>query len=186
LFLSGIRMQVIVYRFGQRAADPANLRQVLHAGSGNALQTAEAMNRIDPDFIRIRTLAIPAGVDLYRDLQMGIFTPLNDQQMAAELLLFLDRSEEYSEDSEALGEDFAGARLYRLGSRTAERLDLASPATYEVTDVHTSMQYRDFTFSVATGTGVDAMEVTCRARKNASVRSITIDDAAVPVSVATK
>jgi hypothetical protein len=58
--------------------------------SVNALQTAEAMNRIDPDFIRIRTLAIPAGVDLYRDVQMGIFTPLNDQQMAAELLLFLD------------------------------------------------------------------------------------------------
>ena len=58
--------------------------------SVNALQTADAMNRIDPDFIRIRTLAIPAGVDLYRDVQMGIFTPLNDQQMAAELLLFLD------------------------------------------------------------------------------------------------
>ena len=61
--------------------------------SANALQTAEAMNRINPEFIRIRTLAIPAGVDLYRDVQMGTFTPLNDQQMAAELLLFLDNLE---------------------------------------------------------------------------------------------
>jgi len=61
--------------------------------SANALQTADAINRIDPDFIRIRTLAIPAGVDLYQDVQRGTFTPLNDQQMAAELLLFLDTLE---------------------------------------------------------------------------------------------
>ena len=61
--------------------------------SANALQTADAINRIDPDFIRIRTLAIPAGVDLYQDVQRGTFTPLDDQQMAAELLLFLDTLE---------------------------------------------------------------------------------------------
>jgi len=78
------------------------------------------------------------------------------------------------------------ASINNCQSAIAERLGLASPATYQVTDVHTSMQYRDFTFSVATGNGVDAVEVTCRARKNASVRSITIDEAAVPVSVATK
>jgi len=61
--------------------------------SANALQTADAINRIDPDFIRIRTLAIPSGVDLYQDVQSGTFTPLSDQQMAAELLLFLDNLE---------------------------------------------------------------------------------------------
>lgn len=58
--------------------------------SANALETADAINQIDPDFIRIRTLAIPAGVDLYQEVKSGAFTPLNDQQMAAELLLFLD------------------------------------------------------------------------------------------------
>ena len=58
--------------------------------SVNALDTADAINQINPDFIRIRTLAIPAGVDLYQDVQSGAFTPLNDQQVAAELLLFLD------------------------------------------------------------------------------------------------
>jgi len=61
--------------------------------SANALQTADAINRIDPDFIRIRTLAIPAGVDLYQDVKSGAFTPLNDLQVAAELLLFLDSLE---------------------------------------------------------------------------------------------
>jgi len=58
--------------------------------SANALETADAINQINPDFIRIRTLAIPAGVDLYQEVQSGAFTPLNDQQVAAELLLFLD------------------------------------------------------------------------------------------------
>ncbi|MEN8687305.1 MAG: radical SAM protein [Desulfuromonadales bacterium] len=61
--------------------------------SVNALQTADAINQIDPDFIRIRTLAVPANVDLYRDQQSGAFTPLNDLQVAAELLLFLDNLE---------------------------------------------------------------------------------------------
>ena len=61
--------------------------------SANALQTADAINAIDPDFIRIRTLAVPAGVDLYQDVQSGAFTPLNDVQIAAELLLFLDNLE---------------------------------------------------------------------------------------------
>ena len=61
--------------------------------SANALQTADAINAIDPDYIRIRTLAIPAGVDLYQDVLSGAFTPLNDLQSAAELLLFLDNLE---------------------------------------------------------------------------------------------
>lgn len=58
--------------------------------SVNALETADAINQIDPDFIRIRTLAIPAGVDLFQDVRSGTFTPLSDIEMAAELLIFLD------------------------------------------------------------------------------------------------
>ena len=56
----------------------------------NALQTADAINQINPDFIRIRTLAIPEQVELYEDVQSGAFTQLGDRQMAEELLLFLD------------------------------------------------------------------------------------------------
>ncbi len=56
----------------------------------NALETADAINQINPDFIRIRTLAIPETTDLYRDVESGRFTPLGDVAMAEELLLFLD------------------------------------------------------------------------------------------------
>lgn len=56
----------------------------------NALETAAAINQIDPDFIRIRTLAIPENVELFKDYQSGEFTKVNDVQMAEELLLFLD------------------------------------------------------------------------------------------------
>ena len=59
----------------------------------NALETADAMNRIDPDFIRIRTLAIPEQVELYKDVQAGDFSPLGDVQMVEELLLFLENLE---------------------------------------------------------------------------------------------
>ena len=59
----------------------------------NALETADAINQIDPDFIRIRTLAIPDNVELFRDVQSGTFTPINDLQMAEELLLFLESLE---------------------------------------------------------------------------------------------
>ena len=56
----------------------------------NALETADAMNQINPDFIRIRTLAIPENVELFKDVQSGDFTRIGDLQMAEELLLFLD------------------------------------------------------------------------------------------------
>ena len=56
----------------------------------NALETADAINQINPDFIRIRTLAIPESVELFKDLQTGDFTRIGDLRMAEELLLFLD------------------------------------------------------------------------------------------------
>ena len=56
----------------------------------NALESADAINQINPDFIRIRTLAIPESVELFKDVQSGEFTPIGDLQMAEELLLFLD------------------------------------------------------------------------------------------------
>jgi len=56
----------------------------------NALETADAINQINPDFIRIRTLAIPESVELFKDIQSGDFTRIGDLQMAEELLLLLD------------------------------------------------------------------------------------------------
>ncbi len=45
-----------------------------------------------------------------------------DDDPGIEMLLFLDRSREFSNDATALGEDFTGARLYRLRKDSAERL----------------------------------------------------------------
>jgi hypothetical protein len=56
----------------------------------NALESAAALSRIDPDFIRVRTLAIPEMIELHNDVKAGRFKPLGDKQKAEELLLFLD------------------------------------------------------------------------------------------------
>jgi len=56
----------------------------------NALETADALNQINPDFIRIRTLAIPDSVELFQDYQSGAFVRIGDVQIAEELLLFLE------------------------------------------------------------------------------------------------
>ena len=56
----------------------------------NALETAEALNQINPDFIRIRTLGLPENVELYKDFQSGAFIKPGDVPMAEELLLLLD------------------------------------------------------------------------------------------------
>jgi Radical SAM superfamily len=56
----------------------------------NAVATAAALNRINPDFIRLRTLAIPPGTPLYEDYAAGRFDRATDIEMARELLLFLE------------------------------------------------------------------------------------------------
>lgn len=59
----------------------------------NALETADALNQINPDFIRIRTLAVPNQTHLYKDYEEGIFTRTNDVKMVEELLLFIENLE---------------------------------------------------------------------------------------------
>ena len=55
----------------------------------NALETADALNQINPDFIRIRTLSVPRRALLYKDYEDGIFTRTNDTDVVGELLLFI-------------------------------------------------------------------------------------------------
>ena len=54
----------------------------------NALETADALNQINPDFIRIRTLSVPRRALLYKDYEDGVFTRTNDTDVVKELLLF--------------------------------------------------------------------------------------------------
>ena len=56
----------------------------------HALETADAVNRINPDFIRLRTLAIPDHVPLYEEHRSGRFQKPTDLMMAGEILLFIE------------------------------------------------------------------------------------------------
>ena len=56
----------------------------------NAVETAAALNEINPDFIRLRTLAIPAHIPLHEDWAAGRFQKATDVETAQELLLFLE------------------------------------------------------------------------------------------------
>jgi hypothetical protein len=56
----------------------------------HALETADALNQIDPDFIRLRTLAIPSGIALAEQQRRGQFVKLNDIEMVHEIRLFID------------------------------------------------------------------------------------------------
>ena len=55
----------------------------------HALETADALNRINPDFIRLRTLAIPNSVALFDDWEAGRFKKCSDLEMAKEILFFI-------------------------------------------------------------------------------------------------
>ncbi|MBW2411046.1 MAG: radical SAM protein [Deltaproteobacteria bacterium] len=56
----------------------------------HAKETADALNQIDPDFIRLRSLAIPDHVPLNRAYQNDEFEKCNDIEMASEILTFIE------------------------------------------------------------------------------------------------
>lgn len=55
----------------------------------HAIETADALNQINSDFIRLRSLAIPNHVELYQNYNEGTFIKLTDKEVAEETLLFL-------------------------------------------------------------------------------------------------
>jgi len=57
----------------------------------HAIETADALNNINPDFIRLRTLALPSNIELYKDYKEGNFEKCTDLMMAEEVLLFLEQ-----------------------------------------------------------------------------------------------
>ncbi len=56
----------------------------------NALETADALNQINPDFIRLRTLALPGAAPLTGQFKDGAFDKMGEVDTARELLLFLE------------------------------------------------------------------------------------------------
>ncbi len=59
----------------------------------NALDSADALNQIKPDFIRMRTLAVKRGLQLFETYEQGILTRATDVQVTQELLLFIESLE---------------------------------------------------------------------------------------------
>ncbi|SHJ62397.1 Radical SAM superfamily protein [Dethiosulfatibacter aminovorans DSM 17477] len=55
----------------------------------NAIESADALNQINPDFIRIRTLAVPEKTLLHEDYENGVFKRTTDVDMVRELLIFI-------------------------------------------------------------------------------------------------
>jgi radical SAM superfamily enzyme YgiQ (UPF0313 family) len=55
----------------------------------HALDTAKTLNLINPDFIRLRTLAVPASTPLYREIELDNFRPLADDDLIREEELFI-------------------------------------------------------------------------------------------------
>ncbi len=56
----------------------------------SAEDTADCVNAVDPDFLRIRTLAVQSHSPLARDYQDGVFTFAGDTKNVEELLLFVE------------------------------------------------------------------------------------------------
>jgi len=59
----------------------------------HAVETAEAVNQINPHFIRLRSLRVPERIPLYQKLQDGTFTLQTDDMLAEEIRVFISTLE---------------------------------------------------------------------------------------------
>jgi hypothetical protein len=59
----------------------------------HATGTAQVLNRIDPHFIRIRSLRVPDRIPLFQKLEKGEFTMQTDDMLAEELRVFIENLE---------------------------------------------------------------------------------------------
>lgn len=56
----------------------------------SALDTADVMNQVNPDFIRIRSMALAENLEMYEDYEKGLLTRPNDIETIQEIRLFLE------------------------------------------------------------------------------------------------
>jgi hypothetical protein len=82
---------------GRKAIDAGlSLSEYIMPGLGgeamwreHARETANVLNRINPHFIRLRSLRVIDRAPLYKKLQEGEFTPLTDDEVVEEIKLFI-------------------------------------------------------------------------------------------------
>ena len=56
----------------------------------SALDTADVMNQVNPNFIRIRSMALAESLEMYEDYKTGLLTRPNDIETIKEIRLFLE------------------------------------------------------------------------------------------------
>jgi hypothetical protein len=56
----------------------------------HAVETAKVLNRINPHFIRLRSLRVPRRIPLYAKLEDGSFHMLTDDEVAEEIRVFIE------------------------------------------------------------------------------------------------
>jgi radical SAM superfamily enzyme YgiQ (UPF0313 family) len=59
----------------------------------HAMETAKVLNRINPDFIRVRTLKVLKTMLLYQKIEKGEFIPLSDDEVVKEERLLIEHLE---------------------------------------------------------------------------------------------
>ncbi len=59
----------------------------------HAIETAKVLNEINPEHIRLRTLAVRRGTVLYDRMQQGEFEPLGDEEILKEIRMFIEHLE---------------------------------------------------------------------------------------------
>jgi biotin synthase-like enzyme len=64
----------------------------------HAVESADAINKINPDFIRLRPLAIPRQIPLYKDYIDGKFQKCSDLMIVKELKIFIKNLKEINSD----------------------------------------------------------------------------------------
>lgn len=56
----------------------------------SALDTADVLNQVNPNFIRIRSMALAENLEMYEDYKSGLLTRPNDIETIGEIRLFLE------------------------------------------------------------------------------------------------
>ncbi len=59
----------------------------------HALDTARVLNMINPDYIRLRTLAVPSSSPLFKEMQLGNFKTMTDDDLIREEALLIESLE---------------------------------------------------------------------------------------------
>lgn len=56
----------------------------------HAEETAKVINQINPDFVRLRSLHVVGGTELYEMMQRGEFSPIGDEDVLKEIRKFIE------------------------------------------------------------------------------------------------